>query len=287
MDMKVRIVNRLVVFTDLDGTLLDHDDYSFEAARPALAQLEAQNIPVILTTSKTATEVLSLRREVDNHHPFIVENGGTIVIPKGYFQQATLPHAANEDAEFIYYQLVTSYREILCLLHALRDEYGFKFTGFADMRATELAQETGLSLDYAILAKRRDSTEPIKWQGDEASLQLLKEKLAEYNLNIVQGGRFMHVRANVDKSDGVEILLDAFRQEYPNTDWTSIGLGDGGNDVGMLNLVDQAVVVRPKHGRPLPVVDNPNCLITEAPGPEGWNNAMLTLLKEYEPENVS
>jgi mannosyl-3-phosphoglycerate phosphatase len=281
MDTKESILNRLVVFTDLDGTLLDHDDYSFEAARPALAQMEALNIPVILTTSKTATEVLSLRRELDNHHPFIVENGGTIVIPKGYFQKATLPHAANEDAEFIYYQLVTSYREIIRLLHTLREEYGFKFTGFADMRPTELAQETGLSLDYAILAKRRDSTEPIKWQGDEASLQLLKEKLAEHNLNIVQGGRFMHVRANVDKADGVEILLDAFRQEYPKIQWTSIGLGDGGNDVGMLNLVDRAVVVRPKHGRPLPVVDNPQCLITEATGPEGWNSAILMLLKEY------
>ena len=50
-------MNRLIVFTDLDGTLLDHDDYSFEAARPALAKLETLNIPVILTTSKTATEV--------------------------------------------------------------------------------------------------------------------------------------------------------------------------------------------------------------------------------------
>jgi len=274
-------VSRLIVFTDLDGTLLDHDDYSFEAARPALEQLEALNIPVILTTSKTATEVLSLRRELNNHHPFVVENGGTIVIPKEYFQTATLPHAANEDAEFIYYQLVTSYREIIRLLHELRDEYGFKFTGFADMRPTELAKETGLSLDYAILAKRRDSTELIKWEGDEASLQLLKDKLAEHNLNITQGVRFMHVRANVDTADGVEILVDAFRQEYPGDEWISIGLGDGGNDVGMLNLVDQAVVVRPKPGRDPLVVDNPHCLTTDVPGPAGWNSAIQQLLKKF------
>jgi len=267
-------LNRIVVFTDLDGTLLDLDDYSFEAARPALAQLEALNIPVILTTSKTATEVLSLRRELDNHHPFIVENGGTIVIPKEYFQKATLPHAANEDAEFIYYQLVTSYREIIRLLYALREEYGFKFTGFADMRATELAKLTGLSLDYAILAKRRDSTELITWEG-------LKDKLAEHNLRITQGVRFLHVRADVDTADGVEILIDAFRQEYPDSHWTSIGLGDGGNDVGMLNLVDQAVVVRPKSGAAPLAIDNPHCLITDTPGPAGWNTAMLQLLKQY------
>ena len=274
-------MSRLIVFTDLDGTLLDHDDYSFDAARPALAQLEELNIPVILTTSKTATEVLSLRRELDNHHPFIVENGGTIVIPKDYFHTATLPHAANEDAEFIYYQLVTSYHEMVKLLHALREEHGFQFTGFADMRPTELAKETGLSLDYAMLAKRRDSTEPLKWEGDAASLQQLKDKLAEHNLNITQGVRFMHVRANVDTADGVEILVDAFRQEYPDSQWTSIGLGDGGNDVGMLNLVDQAVVIKPKTGAAPLVIDNPNCLTTDAPGPAGWNSAMQQLLKQY------
>jgi mannosyl-3-phosphoglycerate phosphatase len=91
----------------------------------------------------------------------------------------------------------------------------------------------------------------------------------------------MHVRANVDTADGVEILVDAFRQEYPDSDWTSIGLGDGGNDVGMLNLVDQAVVIKPKTGTAPLVVDNSNCLTTDAPGPAGWNSAMQQLLKQY------
>ena len=90
------------------------------------------------------------------------------------------------------------------------------------------------------------------------------------------------MRADVDKADGVEILIDAFRQEYPDSDWTSIGLGDGGNDVGMLNLVDQAVVVRPKSGGDPLVVDNPRCLTTDTPGPAGWNRAMLQILKDYE-----
>jgi len=67
----------------------------------------------------------------------------------------------------------------------------------------------------------------------------------------------MHVRANVDKADGVEILLGAFRQDYSRTQWTTIGLVDGCNDVGMLNLVAHAVVVRPKHGRLLPVAPYP------------------------------
>ena len=41
----------VMVFTDLDGTLLDHDTYAFDAARPALAALTARAIPVVPVTS--------------------------------------------------------------------------------------------------------------------------------------------------------------------------------------------------------------------------------------------
>jgi mannosyl-3-phosphoglycerate phosphatase len=40
------------VFTDLDGTLLDHETYSWEAARPALERLELSGILWILVTRK-------------------------------------------------------------------------------------------------------------------------------------------------------------------------------------------------------------------------------------------
>jgi len=35
-EVQTREPRRLIVFTDLDGTLLNHGDYSWEAARPAL-----------------------------------------------------------------------------------------------------------------------------------------------------------------------------------------------------------------------------------------------------------
>src|SRR5690554_8055371 len=35
---------RLIVFTDLDGTLLDHDSYGWRAAKPAMARLRLNGI---------------------------------------------------------------------------------------------------------------------------------------------------------------------------------------------------------------------------------------------------
>ena len=70
-----------LVVSDLDGTLLDHDTYSCEAAEPALDLLESLSIPLVLASSKTAPEVRRLRRQLGNVHPFIVENGGAIWMP--------------------------------------------------------------------------------------------------------------------------------------------------------------------------------------------------------------
>ena len=86
-----------IVFTDLDGSLLDFDRYSFEGARPSLDRLKRLDIPVVFTTSKTRREVEVLRRETGIDAPFIVENGAAVYVPPFYsagFHGAALRHEA-------------------------------------------------------------------------------------------------------------------------------------------------------------------------------------------------
>ena len=49
--------NRLVIFTDLDGTLLDGNTYAFDAATEALDAARSHQIPVVLVSSKTRAEM--------------------------------------------------------------------------------------------------------------------------------------------------------------------------------------------------------------------------------------
>ena len=77
-------MSRFVIFTDLDGTLLDHHTYSYDAARPALERLRKSEIPLIMVSSKTRIEIEVLRTEIGNREPFIPENGGAIFIPDDY-----------------------------------------------------------------------------------------------------------------------------------------------------------------------------------------------------------
>ena len=74
-----------IIFTDLDGTLLDHFTYSFSAASDALKLIKEKGIPLIICTSKTCAEILPIRKRLRNKDPFISENGGAIYMPDRYF----------------------------------------------------------------------------------------------------------------------------------------------------------------------------------------------------------
>jgi mannosyl-3-phosphoglycerate phosphatase len=67
---------RYLVFTDLDGTLLDSRTCSYEKSLAAINRLEQKGIPIIFCSAKTRAEQEVYRRELGLRHPFVVENGG-------------------------------------------------------------------------------------------------------------------------------------------------------------------------------------------------------------------
>ena len=74
-------MKKLIVFTDLDGTLLNHDDYDYRDALPAIRRLQSMSVPVIFTSSKTLDELQQLADEIDIHDPVIHETGCGISWP--------------------------------------------------------------------------------------------------------------------------------------------------------------------------------------------------------------
>jgi len=258
----------IVVVTDLDGTLLDHHSYSFRPAMPALACLRRLGIPCILNSSKTFDEMLQLRDELNNTSPFVCENGGAVFIPR------QSGHGFNSE------MTGSSYGSILKILENLRAS-GFLFRGFNDMSVEELADVTGLPTDKAAMAKKRHASEPIEWLDDENKLNEFSGALSCQNLRLLKGGRFYHVMGTNDKSEAVTYFRDYYGKLW-NSDVKIIALGDGGNDLSMLEAADYPIVIPGINQTLKP--ENPASRTATEPGPAGWNNMLLALLNELTKE---
>lgn len=266
---------QLIVFSDLDGTLLD-ENYSFAAAQPALRKITESDIPLILCSSKTRKEIEHYRGNMGNRHPFISENGGGIFIPDGYFPDESVLERFSPGPEPGYrvIRLGTPYHELRKALGELRAE-GFSLTGFGDLTTAELAKETGLSTREALLCKERDFDEPFLFKGSEEEKAKLFRAIRDRGLFTTQGV-YLHLLGNNDKGKAVKILCEIFRARYGSI--KTVALGDSPNDLPMLASVDLPLAVQRPDGRHHPSLSLPNLDKVEGIGPHGWNSAMLALL---------
>jgi len=249
---------RLIVFTDLDGTLLDHASYSHAAAAPALEALAERGIPLILASSKTEAEITQLHAELGlGDWPIIVENGARSLRPGA-------PDADRGD-----------YARLRAVLESLPRDLKAHYRGFGDMSDAEVARVTGLPLAAAGLARQRSFTEPGLWSGDDAGLEDFLAALGRDGITARSGGRFLTLSFSGTKAQQMAgIMADLDRD-------TAIALGDAPNDVEMIETADYGVIIRNDHGKGIPLLAGETTgriLRSEAPGPEGWNASVLALL---------
>ncbi|WP_027712081.1 mannosyl-3-phosphoglycerate phosphatase-related protein [Dickeya chrysanthemi] len=262
-----------VIFTDLDGSLLDHDTYRWDDAGPWLNRLQRRQVPIIITTSKTAAEIMPLQQALGlSDMPAIAENGAHILLPSS---RLSSPSTSS-----------LTYSDICRQLQQLRERYGFLFRGFADMDAAAVAAVTGLTLPQAALARQRHASEPLLWQGDTASLETFRACLAQKKLSLTQGGRFLHVMHNgISKGIAVHQLIKQM-QAATRQALATIGLGDGPNDVSLLEATDYAVIIKGNHNHHVTLSPDSCKEIyrTHAAGPAGWSEGLTYFLGRYEAE---
>lgn len=268
-------MKKLIIFTDLDGTLLDSLDYSFDAALPALQSVKEKKIPLIICSSKTRTEIEHYRKKLENLHPFVSENGGGIFIPKGYFRsQPSYPGLViEEDREYHLIRLGAKYSDLRSALNELRAE-GFKIKGFGDMTVEEIVSLTKLNSEEAEMAKDRDFDEPFVFMDKEDAQKLLNE-IKNKGFNHTQG-HFHHILGNSDKGKAVSILIDLYRREFGEI--ATIAIGDSPNDIPMLEQVDLPIIVQKIDGLYDSKIDIPRLARADGIGPEGWNKKVSELI---------
>ncbi|NJD56146.1 MAG: HAD-IIB family hydrolase [Nitrospirae bacterium] len=275
------VMEKLVIFTDLDGTLLDFAGYSFEMAIPSLQRVKEQDIPLIICSSKTRKEIEAYRKKLGNRHPFISENGGGIFIPKGYFPfDLSYPkHEIITGRNYHVIRLGAPYEDLRRALEELRRE-GFQVRGFGDMSIEELAQTAHMTPPEAKMAKQRDFDEPFLHTGPTYRLSRLLRAIHEKGFKFTQG-RFYHILGNSNKGIAVSILIELYKQKFQDTGIVTVAIGDSPNDKPMLQRVDRPILVKKHDGSYEPTIKIPNLIRADGIGPEGWNRSIKKLLAAY------
>jgi mannosyl-3-phosphoglycerate phosphatase len=242
-----------------------------------LSELKRRQIPLIFCSSKTRTEVKALRRAIGNTHPFVVENGGSLVIPAGYF-----PAIARSTGTAKNYTLMLGrpYEELVRELRAIARQSGVEVRGFHQMTVEEVARTTGLTLKEARMAQQRETGEPFVFRNaTPAKIRAFRRRAHARGFSLQKGGRFWHFSGDHDKGLALSALIGFYRVAW-RTPIRTIALGDSGNDLVMLQLVDRPILMPKPDGSFAQEVTSqmPDIARAQQPGSEGWGSALLQAL---------
>lgn len=270
-------MKQIVIFTDLDGTLIDHDTYDFKEAKPALDILRQRSIPVIICSSKTRAEIELYRLRMDLGDPFIVENGAAIFIPRHAFDLRDV-RFVKKGRPYDVVELGMPYADLCTIWREIKKKENLRMKGFSEMTIEQIAAYTGLPLEEARLAATREYSEPFIFSDTSAQFRLLASLIQKNGLRLTKGSRFYHMTGRNDKGKAVQILKKVYVNTYPDKRIWTAGLGDSANDIPMLRHVDMPIIIRKKTGEWERMEGIDPVFYSDKAGPMGWTEAIHTIL---------
>jgi mannosyl-3-phosphoglycerate phosphatase len=258
----------MVIFTDLDGTLIDFETYSAKLTAPRVKQLLADKIPVVFCSSKTWGEQHALMRSMGIDTLGIVENGSGIYVPRG--MDLFLNHPASKPVEsgrlIAFGQPAAQIRASIETVSAALQLDLRPYSALTDSQIVEL---TGLSADGAARARARDFSETLTAKLQPDQWVRVQNEFAQHNLQCLCGGRFYTVSAQgCNKGTALAATVKAVSAAR-SAAITSVAIGDSFNDVDMLRAADLPYLVQQPGGTWHPV-ELLGLNKISAIGPAGW-----------------
>lgn len=229
---------QLVVMTDLDGTLLDHYDYSPTVALNSIQKLLSHGVPLIFNSSKTFEEQRTLQRDLGIRAPFVFENGSGVAVPaqisptfvpdyihKQYYIKQFAPLDLSDISTIMQHGSVTKFQKLLTMSTA---------------EINDIIRHTGLDLTQATLAKARIYTDTILDTLDDEDFKQWASLFDSNGIKMTKGGRFYTVQAKeIDKATPLQWLRSLW-----NTPIYLIAIGDSENDTSMIAAADEGYWVQ-------------------------------------------
>ena len=259
---------KILIFTDLDGSLLDKETFKFDVIKDYFKELVRNGIIIIPNSSKTEAELLDFNEQNNLDLSFIAENGSSI-------------HRLNKIHQNLPEKIIISrtideirniYEENISL------DFENKITHILELEREKQQKILGLPLDKIKLAIKRDHSIPIKFNGTESEKNEFTKILKNSGLTIQTGGRIMNVCDNVNKSKAMSKALQLIRKQF-NDDIITIGVGDNENDIEMIKQTDYPCLVK-NENFDSSLINIDNLIKSDEPSPKGWSDVIKSALQK-------
>ena len=259
---------KILIFTDLDGSLLDKETFKFDIIKDYFKELVRNGIIIIPNSSKTEAELLDFNEENNLDLSFIAENGSSI-------------HRLNKIHQNLPDKIIISrtideirniYEENISL------DFENKITHILELEREKQQKILGLPLDKIKLAIKRDHSIPIKFNGTESEKNEFTKILKNSGLTIQTGGRIMNVCDNVNKSKAMSRALQLIRKQLDD-EIITIGVGDNENDIEMIKQTDYPCLVK-NEDFDSSLINIDNLIKSDEPSPKGWSDVIKTALQK-------
>ena len=255
----------LIIFTDLDGSLLHRDNFKFDAIKDYIKNLIDEGIIIIPNTSKTEKEIEEFIKELGSNLPFISENGSSIhglnLINSNFPNKIVLSRDKQELIK-VFDSKVPENLKAKC-----------KF--ISKMKSKEQTNIFGLKDNNLKNALSRKYTIPFLFEGDKKEKNRLFNVLRSSSLTMQEGGRVLNLGDNTDKVKSMNQVLKIYKKLESKI--KVIAVGDNFNDLDMLRNCDIPCLVFNDQFKQDQININ-NLIVSNKPSPEGWADVIKTAL---------
>jgi len=260
------MTSKILIFTDLDGTLLDRDNFKFDKVINYVRELIQKDIHIIPNSSKTLGEINNFNRELDEDLPFIVENGAAIyklnLINSSFPEKISLSRETSEISKIFEKKVSIKFRSKCRFINKLSIDKQEKILG--------------LSKQKIRFALNREYTIPLLFDGSKNEKTSFFKSVSDAGLSLQEGGRVINLCDKVSKAQAMKKVIKIFKK-IVKEELITIGVGDNFNDLEMLKNSDiPCLVFNDKFT--MEKININNCLVSKKPAPEGWEEVVKLAL---------
>ena len=261
--------DNILLFTDLDGSLLNKKTFDFNAASYLIKDCISKGINIIPNSSKTDLELNEICEDLNIPKIYISENGSCI---KGL---NFLSNSLNKEIS------LSRSKEII--LKNFIENVDINLRQKCLILENEPLQNQikilGLPKDKIPKALNRKFSFPFIFEGNENQELQLKTIVKKYGLKIQFGGRVLNLGDEVSKGNAMKTFVSLLSKETKK-DYVLICVGDNENDFDMLDKCDYPCLV--KNG-PIKKINFKNqCIFSTQEAPYGWVEVVNKTLNKIE-----